>query len=116
MRRRAHVRRLVFVVLAALALVAQPAPTAQAPLRPAKQIAKRPDAVAVTPVEGPSTLHHLRLSIETSSMGWEGQWSPPPAMAPPAPPDRPARVPDPTADLVLTGADLYRVSCRACHK
>jgi mono/diheme cytochrome c family protein len=127
MRWRGPVRRRVFVVLIALGFVVgalgsriksaeQTAPAPHAPAGPAKQIAKRPGAVAVTPVEGPSTLHHLRLSIETSSMGWEGQWSPPPAMAPPAPPDRPVRVPDPTAGLVLTGADLYRVSCRACHK
>ena len=127
MRRRAGVRRRGLVRLIALGLVVgglgsriesaeQTASAAAAPVRPAKQIARRPGAVAVTPVEGPSTLHHLRLSIETSSMGWEGQWSPPPAMPPPAPPDRPVRVPDPTAGLVVTGADLYRVSCRACHK
>src|SRR6202163_456802 len=86
---RAHVRRRVFVVLVALGLVVgvparrserarQPPPAAHVPARPTKHAAKQPGAVAVTPVEGPSTLHHLRLSIETSSMGWEGQWSPPP--------------------------------------
>src|ERR1700676_2935570 len=105
MRWRGQVRRRVFAALVASGFVVgapgsritsaeQTAPIADTPTRPVKHVAKRPGAVAVTPVEGPSTLHHLRLSIETSSMGWEGQWSPPSAMAPPAPPDRPARVPD----------------------
>ena len=47
-------------------------------------------------------------------MGWEGQWGQP-AKVPPSP-DRPRRVEDPSAGFVLSGADLYRVSCRACHK
>jgi mono/diheme cytochrome c family protein len=65
----------------------------------------------VTPVTGPSTLHHLGRTIEGSSMGWGGQWSPPPALiAPPAP--RPAA----EGNFTLSGADLYRISCRACHK
>ena len=87
---RAHVRRRVFVVLVALGLVVavlarrtesagQAPPAGHVPVRPAKHAAKQPGAVAVTPVEGPSTLHHLRLSIETSSMGWDGQWGPAPA-------------------------------------
>ena len=72
---------------------------------------KREGAADVTPVTGPSTLRHLGKTIETSSMGWAGQWSPPPALVtPPAPP---AVAP---GTLVLSGADLYRISCRACHK
>ncbi len=70
-------------------------------------------AIEVTPVEGPSTLHHLGLTIERSSMGWGGQWSPPPS-----------RVPSPQSQadnsargaFVLNGLDLYRISCRACHQ
>jgi mono/diheme cytochrome c family protein len=67
----------------------------------------------VTPADGPSTLHHLGLTIETSSMGWGGQWSPPPSLLP-----SPQSHADNTArrDFVLSGADLYRISCRACHK
>ena len=65
----------------------------------------------VTPVEGPSTLHHLRRTIEGSSMGWSGQWSPPANLVTPPRPRATGR-----ADLVLSGADLYRISCRACHK
>lgn len=68
----------------------------------------------ITPVEGPSTLHHLGLQIEQSSMGWAGEWSGPPATSPDAnvpPPSEP-----PGGPFVLGGADLYRISCRACHK
>jgi mono/diheme cytochrome c family protein len=94
-------RRGVWLLLA-LSLIARAAASA----RPAA-------AGGVTPVEGPSTLHHLGLTIERSSMGWGGQWSPPPALM---------RSPEPRADgaaggaFVLNGADLYRISCRACHK
>ena len=75
------------------------------------------DAVAttpITPVEGPSTLHHLGLTIEQSSMGWAGQWSASPSLsdeAAPSPGSEPAGGP-----FVLRGADLYRISCRSCHK
>ena len=72
-------------------------------------------SVTVTPVEGPSTLHHLGLTIEKSSMGWDGQWSPPPTTVPPG-----ATTASTSENLggsfVLSGADLYRISCRACHK
>jgi len=46
-------------------------------------------------------------------MGWGGQWSQPPQLAPSskAHADNTAR-----AAFVLNGADLYRISCRACHK
>jgi hypothetical protein len=71
--------------------------------------------VPITPVEGPSTLHHLGLTIEQSSMGWAGQWSPPlvttQSAAEAALRSEPAGGP-----FVLTGADLYRISCRACHR
>ena len=81
--------------------------------RPATSGAQRATAVEVTPVEGPSTLHHLGLTIERSSMGWGGQWSPPPSLVP-----SPQGHSDNTARraFVLSGADLYRISCRACHK
>jgi mono/diheme cytochrome c family protein len=72
-------------------------------------------AVVVAPVTGPSTLHHLGLSIDRSSMGWDGQMGAPPAHVPAqAPP--PARAENPAGDFVLSSADVYRVSCRACHK
>ena len=73
---------------------------------------QRGPAVEVTPVEGPSTLHHLGLTIEHSSMGWGGQWSPPPSVSPQA-----AHTDNAWRETsLLSGADLYRISCRACHK
>jgi mono/diheme cytochrome c family protein len=45
-------------------------------------------------------------------MGWDGQWGPPPA----ATPSPPSHAESPDEPFVLTGADLYRISCRACHK
>jgi mono/diheme cytochrome c family protein len=69
--------------------------------------------VPITPVEGPSTLHHLRLTIEGTSMGWAGQWSQPLTQSPA---DASVRSEPPGGPFVLTGADLYRISCRACHK
>ena len=70
-------------------------------------------ATPITPVEGPSTLHHLGLAIEQSSMGWAGQWS----QAPPDDGAAAALRSEPVGGpFVLTGADLYRISCRACHK
>ena len=80
--------------------------------RPATSGDQGATAVEVSPVEGPSTLHHLGLTIEGSSMGWGGQWSPPPSLVPPPQgSDNTAR-----RAFVLNGADLYRISCRACHK
>jgi cytochrome c5 len=75
-------------------------------------------AWSITPVSGPSTLHRLGLTIQRTSMGWIGKWGPSP--------DAPARgsassdriVPTSnlTRSFTLTGADLYRLNCRACHK
>jgi mono/diheme cytochrome c family protein len=83
--------------------------------RPAAPTAARGGAVIVTPVEGPSVLRHLGRTIEHSSMGWSGQWGEPSLNVAPSP-IRPGHTGDPATGLVLTGADLYRVSCRACHK
>ena len=90
--------------------------TAQTPTPAAAQARQKAAApVAITPVTGPSTLHHLGLSVEHSSMGWDGQWGAPPVNVPsqaqPA-----ARAENPAGDFALSSADLYRVSCRACHK
>jgi len=68
-----------------------------------------------TPVQGPSTLHHLGLTIEQSSLGWNGQWSPPPSMVPSGS-DASVRSEPPGGPFVVSGADLYRISCRACHR
>ena len=82
---------------------------------------QRPDrstvvsTVAITPVKGPSTLRHLGLTIEESSMGWAGQWSPA-VSTPQSAAEANTRSEPPGGPFVLTGADLYRISCRACHK
>jgi mono/diheme cytochrome c family protein len=89
----------------------QSAPTGRALAHAATPV-PRQASVAVTPVEGPSTLHHLSRTIETSSMGWDGQWGPAPTNVPPAP----SHAQSLNGPFVLTGADLYRISCRACHK
>jgi mono/diheme cytochrome c family protein len=70
---------------------------------------------AISPVEGPSTLHHLGLTIEETSMGWAGQWSAP-FPVPQSAADAGTRSEPSGGPFVLTGADLYRISCRACHK
>src|ERR1035437_6002293 len=90
--------------------------TAQPPTPAAAQARQKAAApVAITPVTGPSTLHHLGLSVERSSMGWDGQWGATPVNVPsqaqPA-----ARAENPAGDFALSSADLYRVSCRPCHK
>jgi mono/diheme cytochrome c family protein len=94
---------------------AQAASSSHPAARPIAQTVEHTGAVAVTPVEGPSVLRHLGLTIEHTSMGWSGQWGEPPTNVPPSP-IRPSHTGDLTTGLVLTGADLYRVSCRACHK
>lgn len=88
------------------------------PLHSQAAARERPSAVstvAITPVEGPSTLHHLGLTIEESSMGWAGQWSPP-LSSPRSAADAATRSEPAGGPFILTGADLYRISCRACHK
>jgi mono/diheme cytochrome c family protein len=87
----------------------------QPPSQPGKGAPAGSGAVTVTPVEGPSTLHHLGLSIEHSSMGWSGQWGSPPSNIQ-SPPARLPHAEDIPGRFVLSGADMYRVSCRACHK
>ena len=78
----------------------------------------KPGAVSktpITPVTGGSTLHRLGREIEGSTMGWAGQWSQPPTSLP-SWADGHLRSEPAGGPFVLTGADLYRISCRACHK
>jgi mono/diheme cytochrome c family protein len=114
-------------------LVAVPAATgcAQAPADhgPGTAVGDR----TVTPVEGPSVLRTLGLSVDNTRFGKLGGSAPAPPTAreEPMPPLGQAggagqglfsrllgwgRATTPTAQpFVLTGEDLYRVSCQSCH-
>ncbi len=69
---------------------------------------------AVTPVRGPSNLERVGLRMDTSGMGRTGLWGPPPT--------DPVSLPsityseDITRPSRLSGADLYRLDCQACHQ
>jgi mono/diheme cytochrome c family protein len=75
----------------------------------------------VTAVAGPSWLNELKLTYRESNLGrGAGRYGPPPA-GPAATEARPT-VRDPIStyvagrSAVLTGADLYRLNCQACHR
>lgn len=65
----------------------------------------------VTAVEGDSWLRHLGIPFVGSNMGRVGLWAPPPLSASAQPSSRMG----PDGDFLLSGADLYRLSCRSCH-
>jgi mono/diheme cytochrome c family protein len=67
----------------------------------------------VTPVSGPSWLNHLGIRYTDTSLGrGAGRYGPAPdAATEPKPLLLPA-----TRTAVLTGADLYRLNCQACHR
>jgi len=70
---------------------------------------------AVTPVRGPSDLERVGLTMQTSGMGRTGLWGPPPT-------ENPRPLPSVTysenitRSSQLSGADLYRLACQACHQ
>jgi mono/diheme cytochrome c family protein len=69
----------------------------------------------VTPVAGPSWLHHLNLTFNDSSLGrGAGRYGPAPTEPVAATPDSTSFVPG--QSKVITGADLYRLNCQACHR
>ena len=69
----------------------------------------------VTPLRGPSNLERVGLTVQTSAMGRTGLWGPPPNA-------NPASLPGITYSENIThpsrlsGADLYRLDCQACHQ
>jgi mono/diheme cytochrome c family protein len=81
--------------------------------KPAAPVARSPVSTntgtdAVTPVEGPSTLNRLGLTIEQTSIGsasWVKGIAPAPGAA----------AATSTRPRALTGADIFRVSCQPCH-
>jgi mono/diheme cytochrome c family protein len=68
----------------------------------------------VTPVLGPSTLRRLGLKLQQTAMGWTGRLGPGPDS--PVSPLRVATPPTLSETALLTGADLYRLNCHACHR
>src|SRR5262245_24258857 len=72
-----------------------------------------PTASGVTPVAGPSWLNHLGIPFRDTSLGrGSGGYGPSPS--------DPAVERQPVAlsidrSVTLTGADLYRLNCQACH-
>ena len=69
-----------------------------------------PKDPTVTPVAGPGWLTRLGVTLSQTSLGrGSGRYGPPERTAAPAPS---LGVP---ADAALTGANLYRLNCQACH-
>lgn len=73
----------------------------------------RPSPAAVSAL-GPSWLTRLGVTVQSTALGRTGGTAPP-AVAPPREPTPNARGALPEAPFDLTGADIYRMSCRACH-
>src|SRR5262249_30272620 len=68
--------------------------------------------IRITAVEGESWLRHLGVPFIVSSMGRVANWG----EAPPSAPIQLLSGERPDGDFVLSGADLYRLNCRSCHK
>ena len=68
----------------------------------------------VTPVSGPSWLHRLNIGYGESSLGrGAGRYGPAPGSAPPISVGTTSVAGHPTT---LSGQDLYRLNCQACHR
>jgi mono/diheme cytochrome c family protein len=69
---------------------------------------------SVAPVAGASWLNHLGLRYDETTLGRSGATYGPASDQPPGtPPSIPLQVGRP---VTLTGADLYRLNCQACHR
>lgn len=76
----------------------------------------RPSAAPeVTPVRGPSNLERVGLSMATSGMGRTGVWGPAPGESQ-LPLANVSYTEHFTRSATLSGADLYRLDCQACHQ
>jgi mono/diheme cytochrome c family protein len=68
----------------------------------------------VTPVKGPSWLNRLGLTYRETSLGrGAATYGPPPTERPAPPSAAPLPVGGP---VMLSGGDLYRLNCQACHR
>lgn len=67
----------------------------------------------VTPVSGPSWLHHLGLTLRRTWLGQgSGRYGPTPGRPEEARPEALSV----RRTIELSGADLYRLNCQACHR
>lgn len=92
------------------------------PFRAAAAVGARPSreeapshvigGLRITPVEGESWLRHLGIPFVGSNMGRVGLWASPPLNAS----AQPSSGVGPDGEFLLSGADLYRLNCRSCHK
>ena len=102
----ATLRRFSLLIVALLATLA---PIGAAQKVPWPSVGEDP---SVTPVSGPSWLTHLSLPLNRTTLGQSaGRYGPSPDR-PPAPRTEALGV---SGRSELTGADLYRLNCRACH-
>jgi mono/diheme cytochrome c family protein len=68
----------------------------------------------ITPVTGPSWLRHLGISGTESSLGrGSGVYGPPPDAAAAPGLSKPVPIRE---SMMLSGSDLYRLNCQACHR
>ena len=82
--------------------------------QPNRSAAQPADSI-VTPVVGPSWLNHLKLNFSDSSLGrGAGRYGPTPTEPQTVTPGSTSFVAG--QSNVITGADLYRLNCQACHR
>ncbi len=108
-RRLAAHRLLIASLLAVAALFVSSAPDAAQKV-PWPNVGEDP---SVTPVSGPSWLTHLGIALRETSLGQGAQRYGPPPGAAHAPAAESLGVP---GTVPMSGADLYRLNCQACHR
>ena len=83
-------------------------------LRPQANPSNKSSEPVVTPVAGSSWLNRLGINYRDTSLGrGAGRYGPGPNE--PAPDRKPLALPL-ERSVQLTGADLYRLNCQACHR
>ena len=81
---------------------------------PQRRAAPSPPNPAITPVAGPSWLRHLGISGTESGLGRGSDvYGPPPGAAAAPGLSKPIPIRE---SMTLTGSDLYRLNCQACHR
>ncbi|MGH9443166.1 MAG: c-type cytochrome [Thermoanaerobaculia bacterium] len=99
----------LFIAALASAGPRPPQGTAERPVRPAES-----SAPGTSPVSGESWVKHLHLSLDETTLGGIGRWGPSPGSSGSSARPTPSEVLD--APFLVTGKDLYRLSCQSCHR